>query len=343
MNRHQRTLHISMLPLPLVAMGFLWLAVVCNAIAQEPARPLRNGLSAEIPVSKGIVSRGESDSTSTRVPVAGWLSFDKCLVFAGESIELPSQESGAIASLEVRENESVGPNQVIAKLDTEIAKLEKEAALLQSKVASSEANDPSEVRLAQAFVEETKMQAEQYEEMAAKGSASPTEYRQRQLAAKQAEARLVQSNAAKQQRELKAQLAQSAVILSQQKLDRLTLRSPIAGTVTRIDHRAGEWIQSGTTVVKIVRLDEVRIDCFISDEQVDRAGLIDKPVKVTLNRGAQDSLFSGRITSYDPEINAAGQIRLHATVQNQRVKTKNGEHWMLLPGMTVSMQMQKPQ
>ena len=264
----------------------LSLAAVCTAIAQEPLKDLRNRSPSEIQVSKGIVPRVESESVGARQQTSGWLNFDKCLVFAGESIELPSQESGSIASLEVRENESISPKQVIAKLDVEIAKLEKEAALLQSRVAASEALDPSDVRLAQAFVEETKMQAEQYEEMAAKGSASPTEYRQRQLAAKQAEARLVQSNAAKQQRELKAQLAQSAVFLCQQKLDRLTLRSPIAGTVTRIDHRAGEWIQTGTTIVKIVRLDEVRIDCFITDDQVDRAELIDKPVKVTLKRWA---------------------------------------------------------
>ena len=319
-------------------------AALCSLAAQEATKEPAQRNSPAIPVSKGAgpkIAVPENDarilSKDQRIQSGGWMQFDKCLVFAGETVEIPTQESGAIASLEVRENEAVQANQVIAKLEGEIAKLEKEAAGLQARVAMSEAQDTSEIRLAQAFVEESKMQADLYEEMAAKGNASPTEFRQRQLSAKQAEVRLIQSNTAKQQRELKAQLAQSAVLLSQQKLDRLTLRSPIAGTVTRIDHRPGEWIQSGTTVIKIIRLDEVRIDCFITEDQIDRAALISKPVKVTLRRGSNESLFSGRITSYDQEINAAGQIKVHATVQNQKV----GEHWQLLPGMTVSMQLQK--
>ena len=205
---------------------------------------------------------------------AGWISFDKCMVFAAESVDLPSQETGTIASLSVRENESVAANQVIGKLDGKIAELEENAAGLQKQVATSEAMDESEIRLAEAFVEETKLQADQYEEMAAKGNASRGELKQRQLAAEQAKVRLGQSKTAKQQRELKAKLAQSAFVLSQQKVERLALRSPIAGTVTRIDHRAGEWVQSGTTVVRIIRLDEVRIDCFVNIDQLDPSSLI---------------------------------------------------------------------
>ncbi len=319
----------------LATVGLPSIALICSSMAQEPQKDFRNRRAPEIPVSAGSVSRARTDTSDVRPPSGGWIQFDKCLVFAGESIEIPSQDSGSIASLLVHENESVNANQVLAKLEGEIARLEKDAAGLQARVALSEAQDTSEIRLAQAFVEETKMQSEQYEEMAAKGNVSPTDFRQRQLTAKQAEVRLIQSNTAKQQRDLKAQLAQSALVLSQQKLDRLILRSPISGTVVRIDHRPGEWIQAGTTVVKIVRLDEVRIDCFIDDEQIERDRLIGKTVKVTSKRGETESLFSGRITSYDQEINAAGQIKVHATVQNH----KSGDHWLLLPGMTVSMQL----
>ncbi|MCY2986129.1 MAG: HlyD family efflux transporter periplasmic adaptor subunit [Planctomycetota bacterium] len=268
---------------------------------------------------------------------AGWISFEKCMVFAPESVELPSQETGTIASLSVRENDSVAANQVIGKLDGKIAELEENAAGLQRQVATSEAMDESEIRLAEAFVEETKLQADQYEEMAAKGNASRGELKQRQLAAEQAKVRLGQSKTAKQQRELKSKLAQSAFVLSQQKVERLTMRSPIAGTVTRIDHRAGEWVQSGTTVVKIIRLDEVRIDCFVNIDQLDPSSLVGKSIKVLSKRGPNELIFSGRITSYDPDVTGAGQVRVHATVQNQ----KQGDHWMLLPGMSVSMQLPK--
>ena len=307
-------------------------------VAQAPPKGALNQSPPGLPISKVTKLKPENEANA-HSPASGWIHFDKCLVFAAESIELPSQESGVVASLEVRENDSIQTNQVIAKLDSKIAELEKAAAGLQSQVAASEAQDESEIRLAEAFVEETELQADKYEEMANKGTASSTEFRQRQLSAEQAKVRLIQSKTAKVQRELKSKLAQSAFILGQQKVDRLTLRSPISGIVTRIDHRAGEWVQAGTTVVKIIRLDEVRIDFFIDFQQIDRNVLIGMPVKVISKRGPHESLFAGRITSCDPEVTSAGQIRAHATVQNQ----KAGDHWQLLPGMTVSMQLQKPQ
>ncbi len=307
--------------------------------AQEPVKDQSVGNTKGIPVSKGSVPKFAHEFNDSKALQSGWLQFDKCVVFAAESVELPSQDSGIIASVEVRENDTIKANQVIAKLDGKIAELEKSTAGLQAQVAASEAQDESETRLAEAILEETQLQADLYEEMAAKGNSSPTEFRQKQLAAEQAKVRLIQSKTAKQQRELKSKLAQSAVILSQLKTDRLTLKSPFAGTVERIDHRAGEWVQVGTTIVKIIRLDEVRVDCFINLEQTDPSGLRAKPVKVILKSGTRESLFSGLISSYDPEVNSAGQIRVHATVQNRKL----GDDWALRPGMSVSMQLQKPQ
>lgn len=324
---------------PVAMVSLIVMATQVCLVAQEPPKDLSKRIPKVIPVSQGNVTLQGNDSTDFRSLTSGWLTFDKCLVFSAESVELPSQESGAIASLEVRENDTVSANQVIAKLEGKIAELEKAAAGLQVQVAKSEALDESEIQLAEEFVEETKLQADMYEEMANKGTTSQTEFRQRQLAEKQAKVRLVQSKIARQQRELKWKLAQSAVILGEQKVDRLTLRSPISGTVTRIEHRAGEWVQAGTTVVKIIRLDEVRIDFFVSLDQIDRTSLIGRPVKVISKSGTTESLFSGRINSYDPDVTSAGQIRVHATVQNQ----KSGDHWLLIPGMTVSMQLQKPQ
>ncbi len=311
----------------------------CTVMAQDRAKELPIGRPNGIPVSKGSLPKQESLSNQAGSTADGWLLFDNCLVFAVESVELPSQETGVLASLEVHENDAVIADQVIAKLEGKSAELEKEAAGLQAQVAASEAKDESEIRLAEAFVEETKLQMDLYEEMVNKGNASPTEFRQRQLAADQAKVRLVQSKATKEQRLLKSKLAQSAVMLGQLKVNRFTLRSPIAGTVIRVDHRTGEWVQAGTTIVKIIRLDEVQIDCFVSMDQIDPSGLIGKPVQVRSKRGTAESLFSGRITSYDPDVTSTGQVRVHSTIQNQ----KTGNHWLLLPGMTVSMQLQKPQ
>jgi multidrug efflux pump subunit AcrA (membrane-fusion protein) len=300
-------------------------------IAPRPGIPasIRNAPIPSTNVPTSVPSTERSNSSK------GWLTFDKCPVFALESIELPAQETGVIASIDIAENDSVEIHQVLGKLKGEVAELEKGVASLQAQAAASEANDDSEIRLAEAFVEEAQLQVEIYEETTSKGSTGATELRQKQLALSQAKVRLTQSKSLKQQKELKSRLAQASYFLSQQKTERLVLRSPISGTVTRIEHRPGEWIQAGEPVFKIIRLNELRVDCLVDIAQIDPTKLIDLPVKIISHRGSTETLFAGRVSSYDPDVSSSGKIRVHAVVQNQ----KTGAHWSLLPGMSVSMQM----
>jgi len=254
-------------------------------------------------------------------------------------VNVPAQESGALSTLGVQENEAVNARQVIAKQETKIAEEEKLISGLNSQIAFDESQDLSEIGLAEAFVEESKLQADLYEKMAAKGNASDTDLRQRQLAEKAARVRLSQSRKAQAQKEVKVKLAQSAHKLSELRLERLTIKTPISGIVKRIDHRAGEWVQAGVTIAEIIRLDEVRVDFFLDSNELSPSNLIEKPIKAVSMIEDKELLFSGRITSSDPEVDSSGRIRMHAKVQNQ----KAGAQWLLLPGMMVSIQLQKPQ
>lgn len=269
-------------------------------------------------------------------PREGWFTFDKCPVFALQSVEIPAQESAVIQEILVKKNDYVEIKQPLGRQDTTIAELEKSVSGLQAQVAASEALDTSDVRLAQSILEEMKLQESNYTVMHQKNTASDSDLKQRQLATEQARVKLTQTEAAAKQRELRSKLAQSALILNQRKVERLIFTATIPGIVTEVDHRAGEWVPAGERIFKIVRMDELMVDCFIDIDRIDPAKLLEQPVKITLNqRGASERLFVGRISSFDPEVSATGIVRVHAIVQNQ----KNGDQWTLLPGMSVSMQM----
>lgn len=329
------------LPAALVLFTITLMAYAYTHATGHAQEDPRRSLSPQgIPASTRSVPLPESLNTKTsKVSQQGWIQFDKCPVFATESVELPSQDAGVIASLDVVENDEVQAGQAIGKLDGRLVELEKSVTGLQVQVATAEAQDESEIKLATAFLEEAELQAEISEEMNNKGTGSPSDVRQKQLAVSQAKVRLTQSKALKVQKELKAKLAQASLVVSQQKIERLVLKSPIDGTVTHLNHRPGEWVQAGAPIVKIIRLDELRIDCFVDIDQLDPARLVGMPIKVISKRGVQETLFAGKISSYDPDVSSAGKIRVHAIVQNQKI----GNHWQLLPGMSVSMQMQKPQ
>jgi len=285
-------------------------------------------------------------------PGSGWLIIERAVVFAAQSVELSFQDEGTIASLDVRKNQRVSLGQVLGKLDSEIAESEKRIAGNQAQMALEEAKDDGEALLAERIVEFAKWEADQHETLVSKGSAAWSDSPKKKLAVKQAELSLSKSISAKATRVLKSQLAQEAVKLCQHKLDRLSLRSPIEGNVDSVDHQAGEWVRPGMAILKVVRLDEVRADFLVNLDQFPPNQLVGKKIDAILKIGATESTFSGRITSYDQEVSSSGQVRVHATVQNQKAIDKtnqrekqhqrNGEDWLLLPGMNISMRLQKP-
>jgi multidrug resistance efflux pump len=304
--------------------------VAALAVSLPYPSPLSNAFEQD---KNRLVSSGAS-----LAPTVSWLQFEKCPVFAIESIELPAQDSGVISSLAIQVNDAVQSNQVLGKLDNRTAEIEKNAASLQAQSAATEASEDIEVRVTQAQVEEAKLQFEQCDEMNRRGTLGDNELRQKQLVVFQAECRLEQSKATKLQKEQKAKLAQMALLASQLKLERCTLRSPVNGTVTRIDHRPGEFVQAGATILSMVRLNELRVDCFVNIDQVTPSKLVHLPVKVTMKRAGEELVLAGRITSYDPDVSSGGMVRVHATIQNQR----DGDHWQVLPGMSVTMQVAQP-
>jgi multidrug efflux pump subunit AcrA (membrane-fusion protein) len=323
----------------LTVVGSSVIVLVAMAIAQlvGQERPSRSGPSPlPLPVS---TKNAANPARIANAASNGWLQFDECPVFALETIDVPSQESGVIATIDVAENDTVSEQQVLGRFEMKVAELEKGVAGLQAQVAAAEANDESDIRLAEAIVEESQLQVEVFEVTTARGSTGESELRQKQLTLVQAKVRLNQAKSIKQQKELKSKLAQAGLFLSQQKLDRLALKSPIAGTVTQIDHHPGEWVQAGTTIMKLIRLDALRVDCLVDIHALDPVSMIRQPVQVIATRGNQETQYVGKIVSYDPDVSGAGKVRVRAVVQNQ----KRDGNWQLLPGMSVRMLVTNPQ
>lgn len=275
-----------------------------------------------------MAERAGAQTNRTKEPIR----FEQCLVVAPENFEVAVQETGTIANLVVTENSYVQRGEAIGSLSSETLALEKEVAGLQYQVAHAEATDESDIRFAEMVAEEAKLQLDAYEGMSKKGDASLLEVRQKRIAWEQAKVRIVQARAIKVQKELKAKLSKAAYDLAEKKLERLKFTSPVDGQVTRIDHRSGEWVTAGTPLLKIVRMDELRVDFFIDLGERDPNDLIGIGVELEWAKDSR-SRFIGTITSYAPEVSATGKVRMSATVKNQ----KTGPNWLLLPGMNVTL------
>ncbi|MDZ4848759.1 MAG: HlyD family efflux transporter periplasmic adaptor subunit [Pirellulaceae bacterium] len=280
-------------------------------------------------------SAGGSQETNRK----SWLEFDACPVFVIDSLDIPAQENGIIAKLDVRVNQDIEVGQLLGHLDRTAAMLEESLAAKQAQVALAMAADDGDLKFAKLLVEEASIAFESYEQINSRGSATDAEMRSKGLSVTQAELKVQHAIQTIEQLKLKARLAQASVVAASERLNRLKFIAPFSGSIADVFRHEGEWVPMGQPVVRLIRLDELRVDVYIPIQDVDMASLVSAPVIVTARRAGMDAVhFSGRVTHYDPSVSSTGEVRVHATIQNQRV---NG-HWLLLPGMTAHLKIQPP-
>lgn len=302
--------------------------------AQDPARS-----KTAPPGGNSEIRIADRQSVPTNMAQAGalaqsaWIRFEKCLVFAPDSVEISAQDTGVLASLVLREGMVVQSGDNIGAMDTESAELEKQLAGLQLQVANSEATDLSDLRLAEMLVEETQLQLDNTIELNNKSGASDVDVRQKRISLEQAKARVIQAKTIKTQREVKAKIAQASYLVSEKRLNKLRLTAPVSGMVSRVDHFPGEWVTAGTPLLKIIRMDEMQVDFFVDMALYDPASLVNRRAMVRWQGKEKVTEFVGKISGFAPDISQSGMIRMHATVQNQKI----GDFWTLLPGMTVEV------
>ena len=276
---------------------------------------------------------------SSTLSSENWLRYTDSPVFTIDSLDIPSKQTGILENLVVEVNQKVLANQKIGNLDRTAAKLEESVAMIQSQFAATIANDESDIEFAKMIVEETRIALDSYEQISARGSATDSEMRSKKLAVAQSELKVHNAIQSREQAKLKSRLAQVAVLTARQNLDGLDFVSPFEGVVTTVFRQKGEWVQTGQPVVRVVRMNELRVDCFVARSLVDVASLVGQPVLVVVESpNERTDTVAGKVTRFEPEVTATGEIRLSAIVQNQ---LQNGQ-WILLPGMVVELRIQAP-
>jgi multidrug efflux pump subunit AcrA (membrane-fusion protein) len=118
--------------------------------------------------------------------------------------------------------------------------------------------------------------------------------------------------------------------MSELKLGRRRIVSPISGVVAKVFRRRGEWVEPGETVMRIVRMDRLRIEGF-----VDAAHLGEELTGLSATITARlpknpTAKFTGEVVFVSPEVDPVNnQVRVWVEVDNPQME--------LRPGMRVTM------
>lgn len=122
-------------------------------------------------------------------------------------------------------------------------------------------------------------------------------------------------------RELKARQVDQSKLHVQRRL----IRSPLDGVVVEVFRHQGEWLEPGQRVLRIVRLDRLRVEGFVDARRI-RGELRDAPVRVDVELADDGQVrVKGKIVFVSPEVDPInGQVRVWAEVENSDFKLRPG-------------------
>lgn len=132
--------------------------------------------------------------------------------------------------------------------------------------------------------------------------------------------------------EINAKLAELGI--AENLLDQRKLYSPINGMVAEVWGSEGEWFREGKEILRIIRLDKLRIQGRVDGKRLTQEMVDNKLVTITAPKvnGKQET-FQGKVVYASPELLMDQHFLVHVEVDN---RMENG-YWLLSPGSFVEL------
>ena len=144
-----------------------------------------------------------------------------------------------------------------------------------------------------------------------------------------------------EQAELDLQQAKLALQVKQHDLDRAALAverrsvvAPFPGMVVQWKKQRGEWVEPGTPVMRIIRLNRLRAEAFL-DSKTLPLDLVGRPASLVFDVPGKASVsFTGKLVFVSPEIDPVnGQVRVWAEIDNHDLSLRPGQTGTLVIGV----------
>ena len=239
-------------------------------------------------------------------------------------------------TLDVEEGSRVAPDQEIGRIDDSQPQIQRTLAEIKQSSAEEAHKNDVNIRYSKAAY----LVAEQEHRMAVeangkvRGTFPESEVARLKLAAERAKLQIEQAERDQTLAGFEVRSAKAEVIAADENIRRRKVISPIAGEVVERYKHEGEWVQPGDVVLRVIRLDVLRIEGFLNAAQFDPGEIRNRPVMIEfeLARGRKVQM-EGKVVFVNPEVEAGGEYQVRAEIMNRQEKGQ----WLLRPGLTATM------
>ncbi len=224
------------------------------------------------------------------------------------SIELSSDETGAIAGLEVEEGDLVKTDQVIARLDVRVQEL-------QLEIAAQLAKTTSQLVAAEQTLNKREEISNRLEELKRNGHASQSEIIRAEMELSIAHAKVLAAQEEKAVREIECRRAEV-------QLARRTILSPFDGVVAKIHRRQGEFLSPLHPEVVTI----IQVDRLLATFAIPSAELSKFKIGKEFNLELGNRTITGKVHRIGVETDAqSGTVEVKLIIENESLELRSGE------------------
>ncbi len=270
-------------------------------------------------VQCGLVTAFCSLTTAEEVPVRG------VLISPIEDVHVSGEESGLIKEVHVQVGERVVAGDLLVTLSDVDVRLALQRVQAEYAIICHAAENPLPVQLVEKTLAVAKAELDRAEDInvSRAGTITIAEIERLRLTYERAQLELEQARRDREGKQLEAATKRVELSIAERQLERRRILAPCAGVVTKLEHRAGEWLLTGAACCRLVDLSRVRAEGFLDPSQpFDLAG---HQALLTLKGSTATEQFKGTVVFVDPEVSAInGQCRIWVELDNAEGKLRPG-------------------
>jgi len=252
--------------------------------------------------------------------------------------EVPAQQTGLLQDFAIREGEQVAAGQLLAALDDRAARHDLQQAELEHELATLRVSNEVHLRYAEKALEVARAELARSNE-SIESFAKSISKSQLDVERLTVQKLMLETEQARHELDLARfgqKLKENALESARLKVEQHQVRAPFAGTVARLRGQVGEWVEVGSPVLRLVAVDQLRAEGFLSAEYLGKAApaqrpLVGRPVRVLVTlAGGQTAACHGTLRFVSPEMDPlTRQVRVWAEVDNRQQHLRPGQRGRL--------------
>jgi len=245
--------------------------------------------------------------------------------------DAPARETGSLVQLAVQEGTRVKAGDLLVRIDDTEARSAEDRSRVELAIAAQQATSDVAVRLAERTLLTAEGDLRRADEARQKlrNIVTDAEYEKLRLAADQARLAVEKAQQDRSVAQLQRDLKKVEAEFAAQQTARHQIAAPFGVVVVQISKRAGDWVEPGDKILRLIRLDRLRVEGFL-DAAVAKPSFEGRPVTLTLDGASGNDTFAGKLIFVSPEIDPINRsVRILAEIENPNLTLQPGSRGTL--------------